>query len=247
MKDLSATLITRNESSNIRDCLETLQWVSEIVVVDQFSDDGTADMARSLGARVFQEPWHGFSAQKNLAVERARGPWILSVDADERLTPALQREIMTILEADGPEDGYHVARRNFFRGRWIRHGGWYPDYSLRLFRKGMGRFAERAVHERVVLQGRVGYLKEPMDHYTYASVGDYLIRMERYSRLAAGEIRSAGRRVGWGALLFRPVFTFLKMYGLKRGFLDGREGFFLAVSYAYYTFLKYYRATETGS
>lgn len=246
-KTISATIITRNESANIRECLESLQWVSEILVVDQFSEDGTAEIARSLGARVFQETWHGFSRQKNIAIEKAQGPWILSLDADERLTPALQREIEAILEADGPEDGYHVARRNYFCGRWIRYGGWYPDYSLRLFRKSAGRFAERNVHERVVVQGKTRYLKHPMEHFTYASVGDYLSRMERYSGLAASEVLSAGKQPGWSSMLFRPLFTFLKMYGLKRGFLDGREGFFLAVSYAYYTFLKYYRATEPGS
>jgi glycosyltransferase involved in cell wall biosynthesis len=246
MQNVSATVITRNESANIRECLQSLQWVSEILVVDQFSEDGTAEVARSLGARVVQEEWHGFSGQKNLAIDEAQGPWILSLDADERVTPDLQREIEAILEANGPEDGYHVARRNYFCGQWIRHGGWYPDYSLRLFRKDAGRFALRSVHERVVLQGRTGYLKHPMEHFTYASVGDYLNRMERYSRLAADEVLSGGRKPGWASMLFRPFFTFLKMYGLKRGFLDGREGFFLAVSYAYYTFLKYYRATESG-
>jgi glycosyltransferase involved in cell wall biosynthesis len=247
MQNVSATIITRNELANIRECLRSLQWVSEILVVDQFSEDGTAEIARSLGARVFQEAWHGFSGQKNLAIEKAQGPWILSLDADERVTPALRREIEAILEADGPEDGYHVARRNYFCGRWIRHGGWYPDHSLRLFRKDAGRFAPRSVHERVVLEGKTGYLKHPMEHFTYASVGDYLNRMERYSRLAADEVLSSGRKPGWTSMLFRPLFTFLKMYGLKRGFLDGREGFFLAVSYAYYTFLKYYRAAEPGS
>ncbi|MHC1743013.1 MAG: glycosyltransferase family 2 protein [Syntrophobacteraceae bacterium] len=244
MQKLSATIITRNEAVNIGDCLRTLDWVSEVVVVDQFSDDGTADIARGMGAAVFQEPWHGFAAQKNLALDRAQGPWILSIDADERVTPALREEIETILEADGPEDGYHVARRNYFCGRWIRRGGWYPDYSLRLFRREAGRFAERAVHERVVLNGKTGYLKQPMEHFTYTSVADYLSRMERYSRLAADEVLAGGKNPGWWSMLFRPPFTFIKMYGLKGGFLDGREGFFLAISYAYYTFLKYFRATE---
>ncbi len=244
MEKLSATIITRNEAANIRDCLRTLQWASEIVIVDQFSEDGTAEIARSLGAAVFEEPWHGFAAQKNFAVDKAHGPWILSVDADERVTPGLRSEIEAILEADGPEDGYHVARRNYFCGRWIRHGGWYPDYSLRLFRKGAGRFAERAVHERVVLDGKTGYLRQPMEHFTYSSVEDYLSRMERYSRLAADEVVSGGHNPGWVSMVFRPLFTFIKMYGLKGGFLDGRAGFFLAISYAYYTFLKYFRATE---
>jgi glycosyltransferase involved in cell wall biosynthesis len=241
MVEVSAAIITKNEAGNIRRCLESLAWVSEIVLVDEFSEDGTAEVAATLGARVIQEEWHGFAGQKNRAVDAAGKPWILSVDADERVTDALRAEIQGVLERDGPEDGYFVARKNFFCGQWIRHGGWYPDYSMRLFRNGVGRFEERAVHEKVVVKGKVGYLKQPLEHYTYASVGDYLRRMERYSGLAAQELTCSGRSPRWNDLLFRPFFTFLKMYGLKLGFLDGRAGFFLAVSYAYYTFLKYYR------
>ena len=195
----------------------------------------------SFGARVIQEPWHGFAGQKNIAVDAASKSWILSIDADERVTEPLRDEICRVLERDGPEDGYFIARKNHFFGRWLRHGGWYPDYSMRLFRRGLGRFEERAVHEKIVVKGKVGYLRQPFEHFTYVSVEDYLQRMGRYSGLAAGEMARQGKRAGWNDLLLRPFFTFLKMYGLKLGFLDGRPGFFLAVSYAYYTFLKYYR------
>jgi glycosyltransferase involved in cell wall biosynthesis len=198
-------------------------------------------VAASCGARVFQEPWHGFAKQKNIAVDRTTGPWVLSVDADERVTDSLRMEIEAVLERDGPEDGYFIARKNYFCGQWIRHGGWYPDYSLRLFRREKGRFEERAVHEKVVVRGGVGYLTHPLEHFTYASVSDYLRRMDRYSGLAAREMACGGRQVRWHHLVLRPFFTFLKMYGLRLGFLDGRAGFFLAISYAYYTFLKYYR------
>ncbi len=241
MVDLSVTIITRNEAPNIRRCLDSLRWAAEIVVVDQFSEDGTQEAAASCGARVFQEPWHGFAKQKNIAVDRTTGPWVLSIDADERVTDSLRMEIEAVLERDGPEDGYFIARKNYFCGQWIRHGGWYPDYSLRLFRREKGRFEERAVHEKVVVRGGVGYLTHPLEHFTYASVSDYLRRMDRYSGLAAREMACGGRQVRWHHLVLRPFFTFLKMYGLRLGFLDGRAGFFLAISYAYYTFLKYYR------
>lgn len=247
MNNLSVTIITRNEAANIEACLESVQWVAEIIVVDQFSEDGTAAIAERLGARVFQEPWHGFGRQKNIAIEKARGPWILSLDADERVTPPLRREIEEVLGRHDPFAGHLIARKNFFCGRWIRHGGWYPDYNLRLFRKETGRFQERPVHEKLVVTGPVARLKNPMEHYTYSSVADYLERLERYSRLGARELAAGTGKAGWTALAFRPLFTFARMYLLKRGFLDGREGFLLAWSYAYYTLLKYYRVHEEDS
>ena len=244
MESLSVAIITRNEASNIRDCLESVAWADEIVVVDHFSEDGTADIARDFGAQVFQEPWHGFAAQKNIALERARGPWILSLDADERVSPPLREEISAALGRNRVIQGYYISRRNFFRGKWIRHGGWFPDYTLRLFLKDAGKFQERDVHERVVVTGRAEHLKHHLDHYTYRSVSDYLLRMDRYSRLAARELQKRGMSFSWTSSTLRPLFTFLKMYVLKRGFMDGREGLFLATSYAYYTFLKYWRVLE---
>lgn len=244
MERLSVTIITRNEATNIRECLESVAWAEEIVVVDQFSKDGTADIAREFGALVFQEPWHGFAAQKNMAIERAQGPWILSLDADERVPGPLRVEMSTVLRLKPDAGGYFVARRNHFRGKWIRHGGWFPDYTLRLFLKEAGRFQERDVHERVVVTGKTGRLRHPLDHFTYRSVSDYLMRMDRYSRLASLDLRKRGKSFSWTRCTLRPLFTFLKMYVLKRGFMDGSEGFFLAASYAYYTFLKYWRLLE---
>jgi glycosyltransferase involved in cell wall biosynthesis len=241
---LSVTVITKNEARNIEDCLRSVAWAQEIIVVDQYSTDGTAGMAKGLGARVYQESWKGFAGQKNSALEKATGDWILSLDADERVPLPLRAEIENTMSRKDAFHGYFIARRNFFSGRWIRHGGWYPDYCLRLFKKRSGRFEERAVHEKVVVEGPAGYLKNPLEHYTYRSVADYLIRMERYSRLAALEIAEAKRPMLWSALTLRPAFTFLNMYLLRGGFLDGKKGLFLAASYAYYTFLKYYRFSE---
>ncbi|MBP1740318.1 MAG: glycosyl transferase, family 2 [Deltaproteobacteria bacterium] len=241
---LSVTVITKNEARNIEDCLRSVAWAQEIIVVDQYSTDRTADMARGLGARVYQESWKGFAGQKNSAVEKATGDWILSLDADERITTPLKEEMEETMGRKDAFNGYFIARKNFFSGQWIRHGGWYPDYCLRLFKKKSGRFEERAVHEKVLVEGATGYLKNPLEHYTYGSVADYLIRMERYSRLAALEIEQGRRPLLWSALTLRPAFTFLNMYFLRCGFLDGKKGLFLAASYAYYTFLKYYRFSE---
>ncbi len=241
---LSVTIITKNEAGNIEDCLRSVAWAQEIVVVDQFSTDGTADMAKGLGARVYQESWKGFARQKNSAVEKTTGDWILSLDADERITGPLKQEIGETIVRKDAFHGYFIARKNFFSGQWICHGGWYPDYCLRLFKKGSGHFEERAVHEKVLVEGPSGYLRNPLEHFTYRSVADYLIRMERYSRLAALEIPEAKRLSLWQALTLRPALTFLNMYLLRGGFLDGKKGLFLAASYAYYTFLKYYRFSE---
>jgi glycosyltransferase involved in cell wall biosynthesis len=241
MSTIAVTIITKDEAHNIRACLESVRWAAEIVIIDSFSADGTAEIARGMGATVFQQQWQGFGQQKNSAIDKAHGSWILSLDADERVPPPLRREIEEVASQENAFDGYRIARKNFFRGKWIRRGGWYPDYTIRLFRKGVGRFQERAVHEKVIVDGRVGCLEHPLEHYTYTSAADFLQRMERYSRLAAMELSQETRRSPWHTLTLRPLFTFVKMYCLKRGFMDGQAGLFLAISYAYYTFLKYYR------
>jgi glycosyltransferase involved in cell wall biosynthesis len=244
MVNVSVTIISKNEAHNVEECLHSVRWASEIILVDQFSEDGTAEIARRLGAEVFQEPWRGFAGQKNLAIDKAGGPWILSLDADERVTPSLRREIEEELSQGSEYSGYYIARKNFFCGQWIRHGGWYPDYNLRLFRKGEGYFRDRSVHEKVVVNGKVGYLEHALEHFTYRSVSDFLLRLETYSRLAAQEVPAKSRSSISYTLCFRPLFTFINMYLLRGGILDGAAGFFLAVSYAYYTFLKYYRSYE---
>jgi glycosyltransferase involved in cell wall biosynthesis len=244
MNSVSVTIISRNEAQNIEACLDSVGWAYEVVLVDQFSDDGTAGIAEKSGAKVFQENWKGYAGQKNSAIEKATGNWILSLDADERVTNDLKLEIESVVNSSSPMDGHYIPRKNFFCGQWIRHGGWYPDYNLRLFRKGTGCFQERAVHEKIILNGRLGYLKNPLEHYTYRSIKDYIERLERYSRLSAAEISDRSRWSRWHTLTLRPLFTFLNMYLFRRGILDGSAGLFLAVSYAYYTFLKYYRFYE---
>lgn len=236
---LSVAVITLNEERNIRPCLESVKWAEEIVVCDSGSQDRTLEIAASYGARTFRDAWCGFAAHKNLAIGRCREPWVLVLDADERVPETLRREIEGVLQAAGPVDGYSVGRKNYFLGAWIRHGGWYPDRSVRLFRNGRGRFQPRAVHETIEIAGMVDLLREPLEHHTYVSVHDFLQRMARYADLAAGEMHAVGKRCGVMDLTLRPVWTFLRMYLLQRGCLDGWRGLLLAGLYACYTLAKY--------
>ncbi len=244
MSTLAVTVITLNEEDNIVPCLDSAKWADEIVVLDSGSSDRTVELARHYTDRVLTVPWQGFGKTKNLAVAEARSPWIFVLDADERITSPLRREIEEIVRADGPLDGYRIPRRNHFCGRFIKYLGWYPDYSIRLFRKAKGRFLEQEVHESVVIDGRVGTLQHPMLHYTYKSMSDFVRRMDRYSTLAARELLRQGKRPRPGELVWRPCLTFLKLYFLKRGFLEGRDGYTLAFLYSTYTFLKYYKLRE---
>jgi glycosyltransferase involved in cell wall biosynthesis len=244
MSTLSVTIITHNEEANIVPCLESARWADEIVVLDSGSTDRTVELARRFTDRVFSVPWQGFGKNKNQAVDEAGMEWIFVLDADERITPALRQEIQAILQTDGPADGYRVPRRNHFCGRYIHHLGWYPDYSIRLFRKAKGRFNEREVHESVEISGQVGTIEQPMLHYTYTSISDFVLRTDRYSTLAAQELLKQGKRPIFGELVWRPFLTFLKLYVLQKGFLEGRDGYTLAFLYSTYNFLKYYKFRE---
>jgi glycosyltransferase involved in cell wall biosynthesis len=244
MEKISVAIITKNEALNIRQCLESVQWADEVVVVDNGSTDDTREICQAFHARVFVEEWKGFSRQKNSAIGKTRNEWVLSLDADERITPPLGQEIQALLQGPPAADGYFIARKNYFSDRWVKHCGWYPDYNLRCFRKSKGSFQERTVHEKVEIQGKVGYLKQPLEHHTYDSLGDFIERMDRYSTLAAQEMDRENRRYRFIDLLFRPPFTFLQMYLLRSGFLEGYLGFQLSVFYAFYTFLKYSKLKE---
>jgi len=248
MIPVSVVIVTHNEERNIEDALRSAVDFQEIIVVDSFSSDGTTALCRKYTDKIFQHEWQGFARQKQMAVDHASCDWVFILDADERITPALQKEISRAaadptLHTPHGYDGFLVPRKNYFLGKWIRHSGWWPDYTLRLFRKSAGRLEDRAVHEKVVLQGKTGRLDSPFEHYTYPSISDFLRKMDRYSDLAALEIRK-NRRPGIASLILRPLFTSFKMYVLKLGFLDGMHGLLLAGLYGYYTFLKYARAWE---
>jgi glycosyltransferase involved in cell wall biosynthesis len=243
---VSVIVITLNEEREIGDCLESVTWADEIVVVDSGSSDRTIEIAKKFTDQVVYHQWVGFAAQKNWAVELATHPWVLSLDADERVSPELRAEIERLLESPPRFVGYQIPRKNFFLGRWIRHGGWSPDYVLRLFRRDAGRFTERRVHESVTVRGEVGTLQSPLEHYTYRSMVDYFQRMDRYSTLAAEEMFEGGKRAHLIDLLLRPCATFLKMFLLRQGFRDGMDGFLLSRLYSIYTFAKYAKLYKMG-
>jgi len=231
-------VVTRNEEERLRACLEAVVWADEIVVVDAESEDKTVAIAQEFTDRVVVRPWPGYAAQKNTALDLATGDWVLSLDADEVVSPELRAEIARVLASDGPADGYAVPRRNIFCGRWVRHGGLYPDRQLRLFRRGRGRFEGRAVHESVRVDGRVEPVAGHLEHRSYRDVSDFLVRADRYSTLAAEEAVAQGQRAGVSALVLRPFGRFLAMYVVQGGFLDGWRGFLLATLYAYYVLIR---------
>ena len=235
---LSVVVITLNEEERIRECLASVAWADEIVVIDAGSEDKTVAIAREFTDHVVIRSWDGFAAQKNVGIARARGAWILSLDADEQVDDALRAEIQAVLAAPDACDGYRLARRNIMWGRWIRHGRLYPDRQLRLFRRGRGRFVDRAVHESVAVEGRVGLLHTPLVHHSYRDVSDFLRRADRYSTLAAEDWAREGRPFRAAQLVTAPLGRFLSMYLVHRGFLDGWRGFLLAVLYAYYVFIR---------
>jgi glycosyltransferase involved in cell wall biosynthesis len=242
---LSVVVVTLNEGERIRACLESAAWADELIVVDAESQDKTAAIARELTDHVVVRPWPGFAAQKNFGLEQARGEWILSLDADEIVSPPLREEITAIVRDGGPHAGYSIPRRNVFWGRWVRHGGLYPDWQLRLFRRGRGRFTERSVHESVTVDGSVGRLTGHLEHRSYRDVADFLERADRYSTLAAGEWLAAGHGCRpFLDLVLRPLGRFFGMYVVRAGFLDGWRGFLLAVLYGYYVLMRSVKVWE---
>ncbi|MGH7492141.1 MAG: glycosyltransferase family 2 protein [bacterium] len=241
---LSAIIITKNEAHNLSDCLAALNWVHEIVVVDAESDDGTAEVARAFTDKVFVRPWPGYAQAKNFALAQCTADWVLWIDADERVTPVLREEICELLAKQPGHDGYEIPRLANFLGKWIMHGGWYPGYVLRLFRRESGSFNERAVHEGVQLNGKAGQLQNHLLHYTDPNLAHYLEKFNRYTSLAAEELQRQGRKFHWWDLLLRPPWFFLRMYVFKTGFLDGMAGFILARLSAAYVFAKYAKLWE---
>lgn len=243
---LSVILITGNEAANIRECLESVAWADEIIVVDSGSADATVQIAREMGARVYQHDWLGFGPQKNRALSYATQDWIFSIDADERVTPELRREIELAMRVDGV-DGYFCPRLSQFCGTFIRHGGWYPDYVLRLFRRGSGRFSDSLVHESVQMNGRSAKLKSPLLHYSYLTMGDVERKVEHYSSAAAKQMFEAGRRVGILRAMGSSAWAFMRTYVMRRGFLDGVAGWRIACMNTRTTWLKYRKLAKMDS
>ena len=245
MPTLSVIVITKNEEHNILDCLESVRWANEIVVVDGGSDDKTVDLARRFSQKVYVKPWEGYAASKNFALEQCTGDWILWLDADERVTKELSEEIQTVV-AQGivAQSGFEISRKAFFLGKWIRHSGWYPGYVLRLFRRGSGNWSDKKVHEHLEIQGNIARLNSDLLHYTDPNLWHYFDKFNRYTTLAAEELTSKGEHFRLSQLTVRPLWLFVRMYFLKLGFLDGVQGFILCVLSSCYVFTKYAKLWE---
>lgn len=246
--DLSVILITHDEEANIADCLASVAFASEIVVVDSGSTDRTVELAQAAGAKVVRtDDWPGFGAQKNRALAQATRTWVLSIDADERLTPALQGEILSAIGGAGSRfDAWDMPRRSSFCGQYMSHSGWYPDRVTRLFRRGCARFSDDLVHERVVVGGSVGHLRSDLLHATYPDLETMLQKLDRYSTASARAMHEQGRRGSPAGAVARGLWAFIRTYVLRRGFLDGRLGFVLAVSIAETTYYKYLKLWLLG-
>jgi len=240
MPTLSVIVIALNEEANLPRCLESVKWADELVVADTGSTDRTLEIAKQRGAKTMQLEWEGFGKAKQGVLEAATCDWVLSLDADEVVSQNLGSEIQSLLKSDPPGlDGYFIPRRSMFLGHWMSHGGWYPDYVLRLFKREKGRFEDRKVHESLLLTGKAGRLKGELLHYSDPDLEHYLRKMNRYTSLSAQELHEEGRVASIGDVLFRPVATFVKVFLFRRGFLDGLYGLLLASFSSVHVLTKY--------
>jgi glycosyltransferase involved in cell wall biosynthesis len=254
---LSVAIITKNEEANLARTLASVQFADEIVILDSASTDRTVEIARAFNAKVYDEDWKGFAGSKNSAIAKCTGTWILSLDADEELSPKLQTQIKTLLPSNPPTDAYYLRRRNLFLGRWIKHGGFYPDPKLRLFRRTAANFTtppqfeNRPVHETISFSGEASTLDYDIIHHAYPTLETYIEHMDRYSTLGCGLLVNAGK-VSRSLPAFIcnvfliPQLTFVWNYFFRLGFLDGREGLLLHLYHATYTSWKYAKAWQAA-
>jgi glycosyltransferase involved in cell wall biosynthesis len=240
---LSVTVITKNESAHITAALDSVRWADEIIVVDSESIDDTVALARQVTERIVVRPWSGYVAQKNFAASLASHDWILSLDADERVTPALAQEIQSTL-AYPAHQAYRMPRVTWHLGRWIRTTDWYPDDQLRLYDRRRARWTGRYVHEAVSVDGTVGRLKGEIEHYAYRDISEHLETIDRYTTYAAKQMKESGRHAGFLQLAGHPPLAFLRNYIAKGGIRDGMPGFIISSLNAYYVFLKFAKLRE---
>ena len=248
MSGLSVVIITRDEEEAIGAALDSVAFADEIVLVDSGSRDRTVEIARARGAKVIETTdWPGFGAQKNRALDHATHDWVLSLDADERVTPELRAEIEAIVKDGASRDAYDVPRLSSYCGRYLRHGGWWPDYVTRLFRRDKARFSDDLVHERLVVTGSTGKVKAHLLHEAFEDLEEVLRKVDQYSTANARMMHALGKRGSRATAILHGGWAFFRTYVLRAGFLDGRHGFMLAVSNAegtYYRYLKLMRLAE---
>jgi glycosyltransferase involved in cell wall biosynthesis len=243
---LSVTVITRNEASQIADALQSVSWADEIIVVDSESTDATVPIARQFTDRVIVRPWPGYVAQKNYAAAQASHDWILSLDADERVTPELADEIRTTIASSSALAGYSIPRVSWYLGRWVRTTDWYPDYQLRLYDRRLAEWTGKYVHEAVTVRGGTGRLRHEFQHYPYTGLADHLETIDRYTTYAAQQMYESGRRAGAMRVAGHPPLAFLRNYLAKGGIRDGLPGLVISTMNAYYVFLKFAKLWELG-
>jgi glycosyltransferase involved in cell wall biosynthesis len=245
---LSVAIVTLNEEENIGRTLESVRWADEIVLIDSGSTDRTCKIARQYGAKVVIEPWRGFVAQKNYALEHCTQAWVLALDGDEEVSAGLAEEIKSVIDDPNLVSGYWIPRKNLFLGRWMRHGGFYPDPKLRLFRRGEGFSTGRDPHDRYELkhEGKTAELKNAMIHHTYPTLDLYLEHMNRYSGVWNKVLGAKSRPFRVSEIVARPFLTFVYNYVFRLGFLDGREGLLLHMYHAGYVSWKYAKGWELG-
>jgi glycosyltransferase involved in cell wall biosynthesis len=246
---ISVTVITFNAAAQLEPAIESVAWADEIIVVDSGSTDGTLDLARRLATRVEMRQWPGYAAQKNHAASLAANEWILSIDADERVSPGLAGWLQRWRSTDPQVGGYRIPRVSWYLDRWIRTTDWYPDLQLRLYHRGRGQWTSSRVHESVRVDGPVAVAGGELQHYPYAGVSEHLQRIDRYTTLAAMDMRDRGVRATSAALIIYPVAAFLRNYVLRGGIRDGRTGLAVSLLNTYYVMLKFVKLLEleTGS
>ncbi|WBY01955.1 glycosyltransferase family 2 protein [Ramlibacter tataouinensis] len=248
MPSLSIVIVAKNEAQNIADCVRSASFADEVIVLDSGSTDGTPELARAAGATVVCTDWPGYGPQNNRGIDLARGDWFFSLDADERITPALAAEIRAAIERSDV-DGFRVPRISMYCGRFMQHGGWRPDYTRRLARKDKGRFTEHFLHANLQVQGALGTLHEPIVHYSFRTMDAVLEKLNRYSSASAKDMTAAGRKGSLSRAVAHGLWAFFRTYVLRLGFLDGRWGFMLAVSNAegtYYRYVKLWLLQQQG-
>ncbi|MDH5559740.1 MAG: glycosyltransferase family 2 protein [Deltaproteobacteria bacterium] len=244
---LSAAIITRNEESNIADCIESLSWADEVVIIDSESTDKTREIAGSLGAKVIIQPFLGHVRQKQLAVDSCEHDWVICLDADERISPELRESIFELFQNTDPEslkNGYRMSRRSFHMGRWIMHGGWYPDKNIRLFNRSRGKWSGVDPHDRVEIEGEAGELKGDLEHFVFRDLSHNVQQNNFFSSISARIFYEENKKPSFLKLIMKPPGKFIETYVVKRGFLDGMPGFIISVGAAYSMFLKYAKLWE---
>jgi glycosyltransferase involved in cell wall biosynthesis len=241
---ISASIICKDEADHIEECLRSVAWCDEVIVVDSGSTDGTAEKARQYATRVVHHPWEGFVAQKNFALDLASSEWIFCLDADERCTPELRDAILREIAQPGSTVGFEVRRHTFYLGRWINHGGWYPDRKLRIVRRGRGRWGGIDPHDRLSAQGPVQRIEADLEHFTYRDFAEQLESVQQFSEVVSREWLREGRRFSLIQAVFHPPLKFLECWVWKLGLLDGWPGFVIAATSAFYVLAKYVKLRE---